>query len=242
MFDKKTLRSIRKSMPFLADVKSVYDLLVSAPRTTYTCPCCGTTSRFRTFGLPPRLNALCCVCGSVERHRMIRLYLQDRQDLFAGKRVLHFAPEDALRPWIQGLATQYVPCDYMPEGDEIKVNIEAMQFEDDAFDFIVCNHILEHVDYVTALRELRRVLKPGGTMILSFPVIMSWPTTYENAEVTTVKDRILHFGQYDHVRYFGADVQDRIVEAGFEVEPLVACEPEVHRYGLLRGETLFICR
>jgi SAM-dependent methyltransferase len=117
-----------------------------------------------------------------------------------------------------------------------------MEVENNAFDLIICSHVLEHVDDRKALREMLRVLRPGGIALLMTPVVEGWSETYENPNVDFPKDRVLHFGQDDHVRYFGADIRDRIKSAGFELEEFTAVEPDVSRYSLIRGENLFIAR
>jgi SAM-dependent methyltransferase len=100
--------------------------------------------------------------------------------------------------------------------------------------------VLEHVDDARALEQLRRVLSPNGILLLLTPVVDAWSQTYENPSVGGEPDRWLHFGQGDHVRYYGRDIVQRIANAGFDVARYVAAEPEVSRYGLVRGETIYV--
>src|SRR5690606_22633231 len=109
-----------------------------------------------------------------------------------------------------------------------------------SFDRVVCNHVLEHVDDRKALAEIFRVLRPGGIALLSTPLIEAWATSYEDDSIQDPDMRVLHFGQDDHLRYFGRDVRDRIASAGFALEDFVATEPDVATYGLLRGECIFM--
>ena len=102
--------------------------------------------------------------------------------------------------------------------------------------------MLEHVDDRRALAEMFRLLVPGGIAFVMTPVVEGWAETYENPAITQPRDRLLHFGQNDHVRLYGRDIRDRIRAAGFELSEFVAVEPDVARYGLVRGETLFIAR
>jgi ubiquinone/menaquinone biosynthesis C-methylase UbiE len=111
-----------------------------------------------------------------------------------------------------------------------------------SLDCVVCSHVLEHVDDNKALKEIYRVLKPGGVALIMLPIIEGWHQTYENAEVTTPKARQLHYGQSDHLRYYGADVRDRIRAAGFVLDEFTAEGPTVPTYALQRGEKLFIAR
>ena len=122
------------------------------------------------------------------------------------------------------------------------VDIERIALPDASADLIVCSHVLEHVDDNRALAELFRVLRPGGTLVLLTPVVEGWQQTYENPAILDPQQRQLHFGQEDHVRYFGADLRMRIRRAGFELDEFSAIEPNVSRYSLIRGEKVFVAR
>jgi ubiquinone/menaquinone biosynthesis C-methylase UbiE len=122
------------------------------------------------------------------------------------------------------------------------LDIERIDQPDATFDMVLCSHVLEHVDDRRALGEIFRILRPGGTAVLMTLVIEGWPETYENADVQSAAERDLHFGQADHVRYFGSDIRRRIAAAGFELTEFRAVEPFVARHGLMRGETVFVAR
>jgi len=100
--------------------------------------------------------------------------------------------------------------------------------------------VLEHVDDAKALSEIYRVLKPGGVALIMLPVIEGWSTTYENPRVTTPEERKRHYGQSDHVRYYGADIRERIKRAGFALDEFTAEGEDVLTYALQRGEKVFI--
>ncbi|MCJ8510638.1 methyltransferase domain-containing protein [Rhizobium lemnae] len=153
---------------------------------------------------------------------------------------MHFAPEPCLASILSCRAKTYLTADLVFGRANIILNIEQIDLPAGSLDLVICSHILEHVDDKLALAELYRVLRPGGIAVLMFPVIEGWISTYENEEVTTPKGRDLHFGQMDHVRYFGRDVRDRITAAGFTLEEFTATEPAAHRHGLMRGEKVFI--
>jgi SAM-dependent methyltransferase len=140
--------------------------------------------------------------------------------LVPGMRILHVAPETALQPILRRGAKDYVGGDLNGEFDSRRIDVtDLSEFADDTFDAVICNHVLEHVpDDRAALRELRRVLKPGGWGILLIPSLEDGAaTTDEVLSVVDPRERLARFGQADHVRKYGWDYLDRLREAGFEV-------------------------
>jgi 2-polyprenyl-3-methyl-5-hydroxy-6-metoxy-1,4-benzoquinol methylase len=173
------------------------------------------------------------------------LALFDREkNLFAGKGILHFAPELGLLNYVRSKnPSRYVTCEYGGRGADLDINIEKIALKDNEFDLVICCHILEHVDDSLAIPELFRILGKGGQLIAMTPVIEGWQRTFEDrSKQSTVEDRILYFNQHDHLRFFGSDLRTRLSDAGFEVEEYTAVEPDVSRYGLIRGEKVFLCR
>ena len=143
------------------------------------CPICGYRGRFWSFGSPPRAEALCPECLSLERNRLLQILIEYKlRELSAARRILHFAPEPFLREelrWVQ----HYVTVDIAGHGVDCACAMEALPFADAAFGALIANHVLEHVsDEGRALAELRRVLDRGGLMILSVPQVQGWTTTY----------------------------------------------------------------
>ena len=206
---------------------------------TRTCPVCGYVGEFAPVGEPPRLDGLCPLCRSRERHRLFKLWIDRRGGIAGDMAVLHFAPEAAFEPILRGLAGKYVTADFMRTKVDLKLDIEAMELDDESFDLIIAHQILEHVDHVKALAECFRCLTPGGRLVVTTPVIEAWETTYVNPAVKTASERVLHFGQKDHLRYFGRDLKDHMRAAGFSLHEFVSVEPDVSTYALQRGETLF---
>ena len=208
----------------------------------YECPLCGYIGSFEAAAHPPRYAAKCPNCRSLERHRLLGLADAER-NLFDGKAVLHFAPEPVLRKLIETKAARYVSADITHGRADKVLNIERINEPDGSWDVIVCCHVLEHVNDEAALKEMHRVLGEDGLLILMVPIIEGWESTYENLEIVDGEQREKHFGQNDHVRYYGRDLRDRIASAGFIIElEATASGEEAVRYSLMRGEKVFLSR
>lgn len=185
----------------------------------YICPCCnGQFRKLLPFGRIRRENAKCPKCGSLERHRLEWLYLKEQTKFFCDKlMVLHFAPEQVFQKSFKLLSNLcYISADLNSPHAMLKMDITDIYFRDNVFDVILCNHVLEHVpDDKRAMRELYRVLKPGGWAILQVPIGVE--KTIEYPSVVSAEERERLFGQADHVRRYGLDYKDRLEEAGFKV-------------------------
>lgn len=230
------LRTYYRSLKYLS--RSVRRAFGTFPRE---CPLCGYHGKFLGYGYPYVCDIYCPRCGSLERHRLLCIAERERR-FFAGRDVLHFAPEVAVRSLIlAGQPKSYVTADPFVSGIDRKENIEALTFADRSFDVVVCLHVLEHVDDRAAIRELYRVLRPGGLLVAMFPIVEGWDETFEDSSKSSQEDRLLYFGQHDHARYFGRDARQRLAQPGFVVEEFTAVEPHVARHGLTRGEKVFVC-
>ncbi|MBI4283997.1 MAG: methyltransferase domain-containing protein [Chloroflexi bacterium] len=215
----------------------------------FTCPCCnGHFRTFLPFGINPRLNAQCPRCGSLERHRLLWLYLRDRTNFFKDKlKVLDIAPVPYLAQRFKALPNlNYVDADMVSPSVAIRLDITAMPLLDNQFDGIICYHVLEHVpDDRKAMRELFRVLKPGGWAILQSPVEETRQKTFEDPSVTAAEDRARVFGQWDHVRIYGLDYKNRLQNTGFTVtvDDYIKQLPDelVKQYGLEENENVYLC-
>lgn len=239
-FFRDVARSLRSHARFRYMIAVMRHLGGAHPRE---CTLCGVHGLFHAVGHPPRYDAVCPQCGSRERHRLLGLLLRARTDLGRGGRTVHFAPEPLLADAFRRRAAQYRTADLFVPGLDLKLDIEAMDLPDASVDLFVVNHVLEHVDHRKALAEIFRCLSPGGTALLTMPVVEGWKTTYENPDVAHGDSdavRILHFGWPDHLRWFGADVRNDIAEAGFRLSEFTGTGEEVVRYGLVRGETVFL--
>jgi SAM-dependent methyltransferase len=183
------------------------------------CPVCErSAARFKPFGNPPRAEAQCPHCLSLERHRLAWLYLHQRTDLFDGRpmAMLHVAPEFCFEPRLRKrIGAGYLTAD-LSNRAMVRMDIERIQYPDESFDVIFCSHVLEHVDDDRrAMREFARVLKRDGWAILLVPIMAE--VTYEDPSITEPAERLRAFGQEDHVRRYGPDYADRLREAGFHV-------------------------
>ena len=213
------------------------------------CPCCTAhVSNFIPFGVHPRAEARCPRCGSLERHRLVAAYINQRTDFHDGrrKRLLHIAPELNMAHFFRKADfIEYLSADLTMDRAMVKMDITNIQYPDDSFDIIYCSHVLEHIqDDRLAMRELCRVLKPEGWAILMVPILAE--RTFEDAAVTSPEERERLYGQRDHVRKYGRDYEDRLVESGFSVtvEPF-AKQLEgraVRRMGLDRAMDVYFCR
>ncbi len=214
----------------------------------YACPCCG--GQFRTllpFGeVVQRPNVCCPRCESLERHRLIRLYLEQRTDIQrAHWRVLHIAPEPIFYHWLKRMPNlDYIAGDLDPARADVQLDVMNLRYPDSSFDGILCIHVLEHVpDDRRALRELHRVLKPGGWALILSPIDASREKTDEDPSVIDPRQRQLRFGQHDHVRLYGRDYIERLSEAGFCVRKYAAAEvagsEELARRYVLKDEIIY---
>lgn len=189
------------------------------------CPVCGSRyRRFMPYGyVTSREDALCPHCLALERHRMIWLWLSECSDLFESRpHLLHIAPEVSLMRHFKRLyrgTENYITADLESPLADMHFDIQHIPLEDCSVDVVICNHLLEHVeDDRRAMRELYRILRPGGWGIALVPEDRSLPTTFEDDSITDPKERTRIFGQYDHRRIYGRDYDMRLAEAGFRVE------------------------
>lgn len=213
------------------------------------CPVCEKGyKKFLPYGrINPRDNALCPNCLSLERHRLIWLYLKERTDFFNKKlHILHIAPEACFIKRFEKIhGDQYITADIESPLAKVKMDVHEIPFEKNTFDLILCNHVLEHVrDDIKVMQEFNRVLKPGGLTIMQVPFFSPIPgTTFEDLSVTDKREREKLFGQDDHVRKYGLDYPERITRSGllsFEDPFVNELSEEVRKkYGLVKGEIIY---
>lgn len=211
------------------------------------CPLCGWTGlQFHPHGIPSkrRYDSRCPKCGSLERHRLGYMALRD--DLAVGKQTtLHVAPEPCVEKWLRSVSSEYLSID-LDQPAMVQMDLTAMTLPDNSYSLVWCSNVLEHIpDDRAAMREMHRVCRPGGIVVIQVPV---WrQQTHEDWNITSKADRLEHFYQDDHVRLYGVDIADRLASVGFTVEVRRAQDfkpPLVTRHALqfLSTNDVFVCR
>jgi SAM-dependent methyltransferase len=215
----------------------------------YTDPINGKSYRkFLPYGYQKqRPNVLSPGTLSLERHRLLWLYFDRETDFFDRTAdVLHIAPEQAfVKRFRQLNHRSYITSDLHSPLADVQADICNLPFSDQQFDWVICNHVLEHIpNDKIAMQEIFRVLKPGGNAILQVPLRLD-QNTFEDDRITDPKERAQIFGQYDHVRIYGKDYQGRLEQVGFTVKMLAYAEQltseEQTRYAVPANEIIPIC-
>lgn len=222
-------------------------LIVFLKGNRYTDPI--DNKSFRSF-LPygyakQRSNVLSPSTLSLERHRLLWLFLQNETDFFsAEKKVLHFAPEQAFYKRFRNMSNlDYTTTDLNSPLADVKADICNLPFNDNEFDIILCNHVLEHIpDDHKAMQELYRVMKPNGMGIFQIPQDLNRAVTFEDDTITDQQERTRIFGQYDHVRVYGRDYFDKLRAVGFKVEEVDytknLSKEAIDKFRLAKGEII----
>jgi SAM-dependent methyltransferase len=249
-FIKFLVRNIPR--PILIKFSKIFSIII---RSFYwgnkvECPVCGHSFRkFLPYGNNAGENRLCPTCLSLERHRLIWLYLKNHSDfLTKNYRLLHFAPEQPFLKRFKKMENlDYTTADLVSPIADLHIDIMQIPLPDKDYDIVFCNHVLEHVDDdIVAMKEIYRVLREGGWAIVQVPVNYNYSKTYEDSSITDPKEREKAFGQYDHVRWHGLDYPDRLKQAGFTVEEFdinkYLTKDLVERYRLDKREILYIAR
>lgn len=215
------------------------------------CPISGKKYRqFLPYGRnPARANALCPDSLSLERHRLMWLYLKSKTNFFSAKlRVLHIAPEHCFIKHFEAMGNlDYITADIESPLAKVKMDVHDIPFPDNNFDVAFCNHVMEHVDSdIRAMSEIYRVLKHGGWAIIQSPINMNREVTFEDLTLKTPEERERVFGQNDHVRDYGLDYGRRLEQAGFTVveDDFVKTLPPamVKLYALPAEEIIYLCK
>ena len=203
-------------------------------------------SKFLSYGYKTvRKNALCPGTLSLERHRLLWLYLDKETNFLSSNlKVLHVAPEQVFYKKFKKLKNwEYLTFDLNSPIADIKGDLTSTNFKDESFDLIICNHVLEHIeDDKSALDEMYRILKYNGISILQVPINVKRENTFEDLSIKSKIQREKYFGQYDHVREYGLDFKDRVEQAGFKVEMInyskKISQDLVIKYGLMKDDLI----
>lgn len=226
-------------------------IALSLKGNRFTDPIDGKSfKKFLPYGYEsPRENVLSPSTLSLERHRLLWLYLKNETEFFnAPLKLLHFAPEQAFYKRFKKLDNlDYTTTDLNSPLADVKADICNLPFQDNSFDVILCNHVLEHIpDDTKAMQELYRVLKPGGWGIFQIPQDLKREKTFEDNTIIDRKERACIFGQYDHVRIYGRDYFDKLRSIGFTVEEVdytsILPKEAVEKYRLAKGEIIPLVR
>jgi len=217
------------------------------------CPVCEKSfSKFLSYGseVAHRENVLCPYDLTLERHRVMWLYLKNKSDFFTKKdlKVMHIAPEQCFHSLFKKQNNlDYTTGDLMSPIADLHFDLHDIPLEDNTYEVIFCNHVMEHVkDDLQCMKELHRILKPGGWGIMQVPIDANRTETYEDWSITDPKEREKHFWQYDHVRLYGLNYPKRLEEAGFKVD-IIDFSKELptetfERYRIPKSELLYVVR
>jgi SAM-dependent methyltransferase len=218
--------------------------------SVYYCNCCNKSFRkFINHGNIPRENAACPYCGSLERTRLLLLYLLNETDIFEpGKKILHFAPEKMLEKKFKKIKNEYVPADINPAYADVVIDITNIPYPENTFDYIICSHVLGHVpDESKAIDEMYRVLKPGGRAFILTVINKELASTFEDHSIQSPIDKLKYYGECDLVRLHGLDFGKRLMRVNSEVHEVdyrkTFSESELKRFSLGDGdrELIFDC-
>ena len=194
-----------------------------------------------------RKNALCPGTFSLERHRLLWLYLKKETDFFnSNNKILHFAPEQCFHKFFKSFFKNYTTTDLNSPIVDIKADICNLPFNDNSFDYILCNHVLEHIyDDEKAMKEIYRVLNKNGIAILQVPIDINSNYTHEGRDIDNKQDRNKLFGQYDHLRMYGLDYFKKLKKVGFKVKNIDYLsklkKEEVEKFSLINSGTIPVC-
>ena len=222
---------------------------INAPITN-TCPVCLHSSSFIAAGSTPRPLALCVVCGSLERHRLLMLYLRQRTNIFRDQlSVLHFSPERGIGGELARQKNlKYATSWYEPDRPaDYHLDLTALALPDNSWDVMLVYHIFEHItEDRKAMREMFRALKPGGYAVVQSPTTDN-AETLEDPNIKTPEEKLARYGDADHVRYYGwKDFADRLTEAGFQVTierfARDLSDQQVREFALDRNERIYLVR
>lgn len=227
----------------------------------YYCNVCKSNLRAWAYAGPANhCNLVCPVCNSYGRHRMMVMVIKSellRSNVIAGNQWLHFAPELGFGNWLKRELPfiDYKSADLFSLDVDMHLDLQSIALPDESTDTVILSHVLEHVDNDNqALRELNRILRPGGMLFIQVPLSDSEETIEDKLD--SAEDRLAQYGKTDHVRLYGADILYRIASSGFAVsvhaarnapyiaqfEYMALDLPERSQMPYANESTTFVCR
>ncbi len=199
--------------------------------------------------LKSRENAIAPDSMSLERHRLMWLFMKEKTNFFIDNlKFLHIAPEYCFIKLFKAMKNlDYTTGDLISPWADVKFDVHDIPFDENSFDVVICNHVLEHVeDDHQVMTEFFRIMKPGGWGIFQVPIDSNNPNTEEDKSITDTKERERLYGQDDHARQSGLDYGKKLAAAGFKVTEsnfINELSPElVERYALPKDEILYFCQ
>jgi SAM-dependent methyltransferase len=204
-------------------IKYAYHLNINKRGKLKQCPICSKEIAFFLPAGEKRRAIHCPFCSSFPRHRAMWLYLQNNDLLQSGIKILHVSPEPSMFN-IMSKMQNYTAIDKFASGyaypkSVLQMDVEQLEFDNDCFDLIICSHVLEHVDDdIAAIKEMGRVVKKDGKILIMIPIEKDLEVTFEDKSIISPKERLKHFGQSDHVRLYGMDFAKRIEQTELNCE------------------------
>lgn len=193
-------------------------------------------------------NQMCPVCKAFNRDRLLALFLKRKTDIYENNvKLLHVAPEKGIQLGLRKTKNiDYISADLDSELADIKMDITDIQYPDNSFDVVICNHVLEHIpEDRKAMSEIARILRPDGWAILQVPISYLIEKTIEDFSIVDPKEREIRFGQNDHVRVYASDYMERLIESGLDISLISTSEyledQEIIRFGVIKEENIFFC-
>lgn len=251
MLSTKAKESLGFIFPLANKIRLMY-LRVKYAGNKVVCTCCNRSFReFAPFGDNRRKNAWCPNCESLERHRLLWMYLEHKTNLYSAPlKVLHIAPEAVFfRLFKTKKNIDYYPGDIYPHlcpRGTAYFDLLNPDFPDNSFDVIICNHVFQYIENdKKAMKNIYKLMKIGGWGIMQVPIDTTRSVTYEDNSIIDPLERERAFGLKDHVRYYGYDYADRLRNAGFKVSvddyTAAFTDQEIHKYGFWKGDAVYYC-
>ena len=211
------------------------------------------SKRYLKDGVPAkglRVNAVCPICGSYDRERFLNYILENYSDIYSENyQILHIAPERHIKEKIEGKNPNYITGDiqFGKANQIVDLTDMKLQFDDNYFDYIICSHVLQDiVNEKDAFNEIKRVLKKDGLLILSIPICFQMSKTLENHNLTFPIERLIYFGNRNHVRMYGNDYLNRLNDFGFTVQQFQANKilspDEIQQNRFIGGDLVMLCK
>lgn len=251
MLSTKSKEALGPLFPIANKIRLVF-LKLKYAGNKVTCPCCnGHFREFAPFGNDRRPNAWCLDCESLERHRLLWMYFENKTNLYNKPlKVLHIAPETIFfNHFSRQPNIEYFPVDIFPNlypKGTLHFDLLHHNQPDNRYDVIICNHVFQYIEEDRqAMKSLYNLMKPGGWGIMQVPINTKAQATHEDPTITDPVEREKIFGLKEHVRYYSYDYADRLRESGFQVKvddyTAEFTDEDIFKYGFFKGDAVYYC-